>query len=119
MADLTGDRRAAIDDDGLPGHERSGLRGEVNSSPGNLIGFADSPERRPRGDRLQRLRILPQCAGKVRSYQAGSNAIDANIVLSPFDREIARKLNVGCLGDVIGANYGRTFEPPDRGNDDD
>src|ERR1700685_2124791 len=113
------DRRAAIDDDGLSGHERSGLRDEINSGPGNLVGFADSPKRRPCGDRLQRLRILPQCPGEVGSYQAWSNAIDADIVLSPFDREIARQLNVGGFGDVIGANYRRALEAADRRNDDD
>ena len=55
----TGDGRAAVDDNGLPGHERTGLRGEINHGAGDFVGFADAPERRRRRDRLQRLRILP------------------------------------------------------------
>ena len=74
---------------------------------------------RPRVDGLQRLRILPQCAGEVGSDQAGRNAIDADIVLSPFDREIARKLNVGGFGDVVGADHGRALQAADRGDDND
>ena len=38
---------------------------------------------------------------------------------SPFDRQIARQLQIGGFGDVVGAEDFRTFQPADRRDDDD
>jgi hypothetical protein len=61
----------------------------------------------------------PQSAGEVRSDQARRDAIDADVVFSPLDRKIARKLNVGGFGDIVGSNHGRALECADRRDDDD
>jgi hypothetical protein len=52
-------RRAAVDHDGLPGHEGARACGEEHGGAGDFVGFADPQQRRTRGGGFQRFRIFP------------------------------------------------------------
>ncbi len=57
--DRSTDRRAAVDHDGLPGHEGARACGEEHGGAGDFVGFADPQQRRTRGGGFQRFRIFP------------------------------------------------------------
>src|SRR3954468_2044189 len=59
------DRRPAVDDYCLAGHEGRGGRGEEDGGAGDLAGLADPLHRRVHGNRRQRLRIFPQRLGEI------------------------------------------------------
>ena len=78
---------------------------------------------RPSGVReVARLRLsgFSQSAlGKVGANETGGDAIDAHVVRSELDGEIARELKVRRLGNAIGAEDRAAAQAADRGHDDD
>ena len=62
-----------------------------------------------RGDRLQRVGILPQRAGEIGPDQAGRDAVHAHPVRAELGGEVAGELEVGGLGDVVGADHRRAW----------
>src|ERR1041385_2314325 len=56
---------AAVDDDGLAGHEARGVGGEVGDGAGDLVGFADAAQGRGGAAALQALLVFPQRAGEI------------------------------------------------------
>src|SRR2546430_784353 len=84
------DRSPAVDDDGLAGHEVTGLRTHQYRGAGDLVRHADAQERRTRGGRLQRLRVVPQRFREISLDQAGRDAVHADVVLAVFAGKVAR-----------------------------
>ncbi len=52
-------RHAAVDHDGLAGHEARGIRAEISDRTGDLIGLADPPQRRGGAAVFQALFVFP------------------------------------------------------------
>ena len=91
----------------------------IDRGAGDLVRLADPPQRRVARDGLQRVGILPQRLGEVGLDQPGRDAIDAHALRPEFGGKVARQLEVGGLGDVVGADHGRAGQPADRRDDDD
>jgi hypothetical protein len=53
------------------------------------------------------------------AHQPGRDAIDADVVLSPLDREIARELEIGGFRDVVAADHRGALEAADGRDEDD
>src|SRR6266404_1136107 len=94
------DRHAAIGDDDLAGDKAGGRRGEEKGDAGDVLGLADAAERRRLQAALELRRILPERPGEVGLDQPGGDAVDADIVLAPLDREVAGELEIRRLGDA-------------------
>ena len=60
-------RHAAVDHDGLAGHEGRGIGGEIGYRAGDFVGFADAAQRRGGAAALQALFVFPQRAWRNRS----------------------------------------------------
>src|SRR5438552_3666304 len=69
-------RDAAVDDDGLAGHEGRGVGGEIGDRAGDFVGLTDPAQRRRGGAALQEIFVFPQCAGEIGFHQARRHAID-------------------------------------------
>ena len=74
---------AAIDHDGLPGHETARRRGQEHGGARDLVRLADPPQRRVARPAPQVLRVLPQGAGKIGPHQAGRDAVGADAASAP------------------------------------
>src|SRR6185369_822056 len=70
-------RDAAVDHDGLAGHEGGGVGRQIGHRAGDFFGFADAAQRRTRRAALQVFRIFPQRAGEIGLDQTRRHAIDA------------------------------------------
>jgi len=57
-------RHAAVDHDGLAGHEARGIGAEIGHGAGDFVGFADAAQGRGGAAVLQALLVLPQRAAK-------------------------------------------------------
>ena len=112
------DRRTAIDDDRLARDEAPRPAREHDGRAGDFVGLADAAERIGRYGLRVHSRILPQSAREIGADDAGGNAVRSDIVATPFDREIAGKLEVCRLGKAIDTELGVTFEAANRGYDD-
>ena len=99
------DRHAAVGDQGLAGDEGAGLAGQQHRQAADVVGLAEAAQRRRRLARRAPLRILVQGAREVRRHQAGRDGVHADIVGPVLDREVARELHVGRLGDAVGADH--------------
>src|SRR5579871_6559846 len=110
---------AAVDHDGLPGHEGRGIRGEISHRARDLVGLADPPQRRGGAAVFQALLVLPQRAGEIGLDQARRDAVDADALRAPFAGEAAAQREIGSLGDAVGADHGRAAHAADGGDDDD
>src|SRR3984957_10318087 len=102
MLSRSGNRHAAVDDDGLPSHIASRLRCQQNCGAGDLVRLADAAKRRLFVPSFEIVRIFPQRARKVGADEARSDAVDADIVRSKLDGKIAGELQIRGLGDAIG-----------------
>ena len=70
------------------------------------------------GHRLQRVGIFPQRFGEIGPHQPRRDAIDPHALGPELRRQIARQLEIGRLGDVVGADHRRAGQPADRRDDD-
>src|SRR3546814_19149936 len=80
---------AAIDHDGLAGHEAAGPAAEEDGRPGDLVGLADPAQRIALGRLLGDLRVLPQSTGEIGLDQARPDAFGAHVLRPPFSRAVA------------------------------
>ena len=85
------DCRAAVDNDRLPGDKGAGARGEQQRHPGNVLGLAEAAQRRGGFARGAALRVLVKHPGELGLDETRGNAIDPDIVGSPFGRKIPAK----------------------------
>ena len=67
----------------------------------HILGLPDPPEGIGRLHLRQHGPVLPQCAGEVGPHETLRDAVDADVVSSPLDRKVARKLHLGRLRDGI------------------
>ena len=58
-------RHAAVDHDGLAGHEGRGVGAEIGHRAGDLVGLADPAQRRGGAAAFQALLVFPQRAGEI------------------------------------------------------
>ena len=65
------------------------------------------------------LGVVPQRLGEVGLHQAGRDGVHADVVGPVLEREVARELHVGRLGDAVGADHRRAAHAADRRHDDD
>ena len=78
-----------------------------------------APERRS-GDPIRRaFLVLQQRSRKIRSHEAGRNGVDTDVVRPELNGKIAHELEVGGLGDAIGADHVGADLAPDRRHVDD
>src|SRR5450432_546339 len=94
---------AAVDHDGLAGHEARGIGAEIGHRTGDFVGFADPPQRRGGAAALQALFVLPQRHGKIGLDEAGRDAIDAHAFRAPFAGKAAAQPKMPRLEPVMTA----------------
>src|SRR5258707_1180922 len=80
---------AAVEDDGLAGHEARGVGAEIGDRAGDFVGLADPPQWRGGAAVLEAFFVFPQRAGEIGFDQAGRHAIDAHALRAPFAGEAA------------------------------
>src|SRR6202044_3883170 len=100
-------RSAAIDDDRRARNETSRGGRKQKCGSRDVLGLADHVQWTACKCARQSFWIVPKRFCKVRLYEARRNAIDANPLLSPFQRKIARKLEVGGFRYRVGAKHAR------------
>src|SRR6266513_1957656 len=112
------DQTAAVHHQSLSGDEAAGARGEQHRRAGDIIRLPEAAQRIGAREGSGAPRIRPQRLGETGADDAGRDAVDADVVRTPFDRQIARQLHVGRLGAAVGTEQRAAHEAAHRGDDD-
>src|SRR3989454_8205639 len=78
----SGDTRASIDCDDLPGDVARGIRGEQHREPLHVLRVAEPAQRRARDDLLAK--PLERCLGHLRGEESRRDGVHRDAVLAPF-----------------------------------
>src|SRR4029078_5758324 len=114
-------RPAAVDDEGLSGHEGRFIAGEIDDECGDLLGIRHSPHRRPRDERgaglfvvALRLHALDE-GGRLDA--AVADGIDADALAGEVGGERLGHADDGGLGGAIEETGDRALDTRgDRGH---
>src|SRR3546814_1936006 len=85
------DGAAPVHDEALAGHIGTRLRCEEDGGASDLFRLPDPSERSYLLERCLCLGILPQRAGKIRANDTRRYRVDADIMATELDREVADK----------------------------
>jgi hypothetical protein len=87
-------------------HKATSITNQKHGRPSVLARFRQPPQhilRRP--VRLPLRILLKQCLHHGRDNVPGRDGVDADVVLAPLGREVARELYDACFGCVVGGAY--------------
>src|SRR5262245_4533186 len=108
------DRHAPIGNDDLAGDEARSRRGKERSDAADLVGFADPPQRRARQSALQQHFVLQQRASEVGVDEARCDTVDAHVLWSPLNGELAGQGKIRRFGYGVAAQSLRAAQACDR-----
>src|SRR5215510_6929484 len=115
----------AVDDDGGPGHERRGLRGEEDARVSDLLHLAPAAHSGAAGHRVVGLLgrggvLLGQHAQiPLGLHWTGRDAVDADPLAAPRHSKLSREVDHGGLGRAVVGHHRRAVHPGDGGEVDD
>src|SRR6266513_4820668 len=87
----SGDTRASIDSDDLPGDVARGVRSEQHHEPLQVLPVAEPTQRRARDDLLAE--PLERRPGHLRRKESRCDRVHRNAVLAPFGGQRAREIH--------------------------
>jgi len=105
-------QESAIDDEDMAGDKAGGIGGEKDRGSGEFLNFAEALHGSADEELLAAAGGIEKVGVQVGAENSGSNGIDADAVLGPFDRErfgegSEPRLAGGVGGDFVQSNEGR------------
>src|SRR5712691_7145673 len=95
----SGDTRASVDGDDLPGDVARGVRGEQYHDPLQVLAVAEPVQGRVSDDLLAEL--LQRSPAHLRGEKSRRDGVHRDAVLAPFRGERAREINKAPFGRVV------------------
>src|SRR4051794_29504283 len=107
----------AVDDEDMAGDEPRLLGGEEQDGGGDVLGLAETPERRATAD-LRELLVV-EANAHLRAQVAGRHRVHRDLAGAELARERAREAVEGCLRRAVDGQAAVARHPGDGGDVDD